>query len=269
MANRPDHRAGVRPAGWAETGRREDMADRLKVKLWLASKSPRRRALLAGLGYRFEMVDPAVDETRADGETPARYVERMAREKALAGLDLIAPAGDAWASGDAGATRGADGASSSVVVVGADTIVVVDGEVLGKPRGDDEVLEHLAQLSGRDHQVLSAVAVAVGFGGGEAGAPAAVDVRISRNRVWFRPLSPGEREAYRATGEPADKAGSYAIQGLAAAFVTRLEGSWSAVVGLPLQETAELLDRAGIPFLPPRPPADPVPKGRPAFPEDG
>lgn len=245
-----------------------------RAKLWLASRSPRRRALLAGLGYRFEVVDPGVDEARADGETPARYVERMACEKALAGFDAAAPAGDAGASGhaeDAGETRGAHGASSPVVVVGADTIVVVDGEVLGKPRGDDEVLEHLARLSGRDHQVLSAVAVVVGFGGGggEAGVPAAVDVRLSRNRVWFRPLSAREREAYRATGEPADKAGSYAIQGFAAAFVTRLEGSWSAVVGLPLQETAELLDRAGIPFLPPRPPAEPVPNGHPASPDGG
>ena len=212
-----------------------------RAKLWLASRSPRRRALLAGLGYRFEVVDPGVDEARAEGETPARYVERMAREKSLAGFDAAAPTGDAGASGDAGATTGAHGASSLVVVVGADTIVVVDGEVLGKPRGDDEVLEHLARLSGRDHQVLSAVAVVVGFGGGEAGPPAAVDVRLSRNRVWFRPLSPGERAAYRATGEPADKAGSYAIQGLAAAFVTRLEGSWSAVVGLPLQEPKKSL----------------------------
>lgn len=208
--------------------------------LWLASRSPRRRALLAGLGYRFETVDPAVDETRAKGETPARYVERMAREKAFAGLDAAALAGAGGATG---------GGASSVVVVGADTIVVVDGEVLGKPRHDAEALEHLGRLSGRDHEVLSAVSVV----SGKAGAPAGADLRLSRSRVWFRPLSAGEREAYRATGEPDDKAGSYAIQGLAAAFVTRLEGSWSAVVGLPLQETAELLARAGIPFLP-RPP---------------
>ena len=201
-----------------------------RAALWLASRSPRRRTLLAGLGYRFETVAPAVDEARAKGETPARYVERMAREKALAGLDAVRLAG-----GDA----------SPVVVVGADTIVVVDGEVLGKPRDDAEALEHLGRLSGRDHEVLSAVSVV----SGKAGAPAGADLRLSRNRVWFRPLSPGEREAYRATGEPADKAGSYAIQGLAAAFVTRLEGSWSAVVGLPLQETAELLALAGIPFL--------------------
>ena len=220
-----------------------------RAALWLASRSPRRRALLAGLGYRFETVDPAVDETRAKGETPARYVERMACEKALAGLNAVRLAGAGGAS---------DGGGSPVVVVGADTIVVVDGEVLGKPRDDAEALEHLGRLSGRGHEVLSAVSVV----SGKAGAPAGADLRLSRSRVWFRPLSPGEREAYRATGEPADKAGSYAIQGLAAAFVTRLEGSWSAVVGLPLQETAELLARAGIPFLPQ--PPDPASEERTA-----
>ena len=214
--------------------------------LWLASRSPRRRALLAGLGYRFETVDPAVDEARTKGETPARYVERMAREKALAGFG---------AAGSAGARGAAGGGASPLVVVGADTIVVVDGEILGKPRDGAETLEHLERLSGRDHEVLSAVAVVSGKAGA---APAGADLRLSRNRVWFRPLSAGEREAYRATGEPADKAGSYAIQGLAAAFVTRLEGSWSAVVGLPLHETAELLARAGVPFLP-RPPPDAAP----------
>ena len=200
------------------------------MALYLASRSPRRRELLAGLGYRFEVVDAAIDEFRVDGETPARYVERMAREKALAGL---------------GAVQGAVGAGggSPPVVLGADTIVVVDGDVLGKPRDDAEVLEHLARLSGRDHLVLTAVAVA----SGTADRPT-VRLRLSRNRVWFRRLSAGEREAYRATGEPADKAGSYAVQGFAAAFVTRLEGSWSAVVGLPLHETTELLTRAGLPF---------------------
>ncbi len=201
--------------------------------LYLASRSPRRRELLAGLGYRFEVVDIAVDESRADGETPARYVERMAREKATAGIAAVKGAG--------GACGG-----RSPVVLGADTIVVVDGEVLGKPGSGEEVLVHLERLSGRDHLVLSAVALASVFG--QAGHPV-TDVRLSRNRVWFRHLSAAEREAYRATGEPADKAGSYAIQGLAAAFVTRLEGSWSAVVGLPLCETAALLARAGVPFL--------------------
>ena len=203
------------------------------ASLFLASRSPRRRELLAGLGYRFEVVDAAVDESRADGETPARYAERMAREKALAGLVAVERTGVA-------------NGGSAPLVLGADTIVVVDGEVLGKPRGGAEVLDHLERLSGRDHLVLSAVALA-SRGSDES----AVGVRLSRNRVWFRRLSAAEREAYRATGEPADKAGSYAIQGLAAAFVTRLEGSWSAVVGLPLHETADLLTRAGVPLFPP------------------
>ena len=205
------------------------------TSLYLASRSPRRRELLAGLGYRFEVLDVAVDEGRADEETPARYVERMAREKALAGLDAMECAGDV------------NHAGVSALVLGADTIVVVDGEVLGKPRDDGEVHDHLERLSGRDHLVLSAVALAAESTDGDS----RVDVRLSRNRVWFRQLSDAEREAYRATGEPADKAGSYAIQGFAAAFVTRLEGSWSAVVGLPLQETADLLARAGLPFLTP------------------
>ena len=216
------------------------------VELCLASRSPRRRELLAGLGYRFEVVDAPIDESRADGEAPARYVERMAREKALAGLNAVERRG----------------AGASGLVLGADTIVVVDGEVLGKPRDGAEVLAHLERLSGRDHLVLSAVALAARA----AGEPA-VGVRLSRNRVWFRHLLAAEREAYRATGEPADKAGSYAIQGLAAAFVTRLEGSWSAVVGLPLHETADLLARAGVPFLPP--PRDTESKGRQVLAEGG
>jgi len=215
------------------------------ASLFLASGSPRRRELLAGLGYRFGVVDAAIDESRADGETPARYVERMAREKALAGLAAVDRAGVAHGG-------------SSPLVLGADTIVVVDGDVLGKPHDDAEVLDHLERLSGRDHLVLSAVALAT-RGSDES----AVGVRLSRNRVWFRPLSVAEREAYRATGEPVDKAGSYAIQGFAAAFVTRLEGSWSAVVGLPLQETADLLTRAGVPFL--SPPAEEVAARAPAI----
>ena len=202
--------------------------------LYLASRSPRRRELLAGLGYRFEVVDTAIDESRAEAETPTRYVERMAREKALAGLDAVV-------------RRGAGGLPSSPAVLGADTIVVVDGTVLGKPCDDSEVLDHLERLSGRDHLVLSAVAVAVVSGEADR---AAVELRLSRNRVWFRRLPADERRRYLATGEPADKAGSYAIQGFAAAFVTRLEGSWSAVVGLPVHETVELLARAGVPFLP-------------------
>ena len=219
------------------------------MDLYLASRSPRRRELLAGLGYRFEVVDTAIDESRPGGETPARYVERMAREKALAGLGAVVREGP-------GVRR------SSAVVLGADTTVVVDGTVLGKPRDDAEALDHLERLSGRDHLVLSAVAVLSGVAD-----RAAVELRLSRSRVWFRHLSEEERRRYLATGEPTDKAGSYAIQGYAAAFVTRLEGSWSAVVGLPVHETVELLARAGVPFLPP--PRGSSPAGAPASEEDG
>ena len=203
------------------------------VPLYLASRSPRRRELLAGLGYGFVVLDAGVDESLVAGEPPPRYVERMARGKALAGFDLAS-----CHPTEAGKKR------LHPVVIGADTAVVLDGRVLGKPRDKAEILTHLEWLSGRAHDVLSAVAVV-------SGNPAScrVEVRLCPSRVWFRTLTAAEREAYRATGEPADKAGSYAIQGLAAAFVTRLEGSWSAVVGLPLSETVELLGRAGVPFL--------------------
>lgn len=202
------------------------------VEVYLASRSPRRRELLAGLGLRFEALDCTVDERRAPGEAPARYVERMAREKALAGAAALPQPRPA-------ANR------PPAVVLGADTIVVLDGDVLGKPRDGAETLRQLERLCGREHEVLSAVAAARCPSDG-----APPEVRLSSSRVWLRPLTAAERIWYRDTGEPADKAGSYAIQGLAAAFVTRLEGSWSAVVGLPLYETVELLRRAGAPFPP-------------------
>ena len=202
-------------------------------RLYLASSSPRRRELLAGLGYHFKILEARVNESRGDGELPSRYVKRMARAKALAGFGLVpcqpTTAGDELVG---------------PVVVGADTTVVVDGQILGKPRNEAEILTHLQLLSGRAHDVLSAVAVV----SGTIESPQ-VEVRLCRSRVWFRTLTATECQAYRATGEPADKAGSYGIQGLAAAFVTRLEGNWSAVVGLPLPDTVKLLDQAGIPFL--------------------
>ena len=202
-------------------------------RLYLASCSPRRRELLAGLGYHFNVLDARVDETRVPGESPSHYVERMAREKALSGFRLVScqptTAGDELVR---------------PVVVGADTAVVVDGRILGKPRDKAEILTHLEWLSGRAHDVLSAVAVVSG-----STASPRVEVRLCPSRVWFRALAAAECEAYRVTGEPVDKAGSYGIQGLAAAFVTRLEGNWSAVVGLPLPDTVELLERAGLPFL--------------------
>ena len=202
-------------------------------QLYLASCSPRRGELLAGLGYHFRVLETSVNESRGVGESPPRYVERMAREKALAGFRLALI--QVMTVGRADPVR--------PVVVGADTAVVVDGRVLGKPKDGAEILHHLEWLSGRAHDVLSAVAVV----SGDPASPR-VEVRLCPNRVWFRAVTAAEREAYRATGEPLDKAGSYAIQGLAAAFVTRIEGNWSAVVGLPLPDTVELLERAGVPF---------------------
>ena len=187
--------------------------------LHLASGSPRRRELLAQIGVSFVTLSATIDETALPSEPAERYVERLAREKALAGL--------------AGLEQ-----SQAAVVLGADTSVVLDGRILGKPENREDALATLAALSGREHQVLTAVALASGE---------RVESRVVTSRVRFRPLRPGEAEAYWDTGEPCDKAGSYGIQGLAAVFVSQIEGSYSAVVGLPLCETAQLLETFGIP----------------------
>ncbi|WJN58790.1 nucleoside triphosphate pyrophosphatase [Pseudomonas sp. SO81] len=189
------------------------------AKLHLASGSPRRRELLAQIGVSFVTLSASIDETALPDEPAERYVERLAREKAQAGLAALAAAADC-------------------VVLGADTSVVLDGRILGKPESRAEALATLAALSGREHQVLTAVALA------SAGR---IESRVVTSRVRFRPLRAGEAEAYWDTGEPCDKAGSYGIQGLAAVFVSQIEGSYSAVVGLPLCETAQLLEEFGIP----------------------
>ena len=189
------------------------------ASLHLASASPRRRELLAQIGVPFVTLIASIDETALPGEPAERYVERLAREKALAGLAALSDPADA-------------------VVLGADTAVVLDGRILGKPADQAECLAALAALSGREHQVLTAVALA---------SAQRIESRVVASRVRFRPLRAGEAEAYWATGEPCDKAGSYGIQGLAAVFVSQLEGSYSAVVGLPLCETAQLLGEFGIP----------------------
>jgi septum formation protein len=184
--------------------------------LLLASRSPRRRELLGQLGVSFEVVEIAVDETRCANEPPADYVIRLAEEKAAAGA-AAHPGGTA--------------------VLGADTAVVVDGETLGKPRDKDQAVDMLTRLSGRVHEVMSGVAL------WHRGKLRSV---ISISEVRFRELSPAECAAYWAGGEPRGKAGAYAIQGRAGAFVTHLSGSYSGVVGLPLYETEQLLRRAGI-----------------------
>lgn len=182
------------------------------ASLYLASSSPRRSELLQQIGVPFSLCIAPVDETPFAGELPCDYVQRLALAKAQAALASL-PEGDA-------------------VVLGADTAVVLGQQILGKPLDRDDALATLRSLSGREHQVFSAVAVV---------SAQRSDVRVVSTAVTFRALSDAEIEAYWATGEPCDKAGSYGIQGLAGVFVTQLQGSYSAVVGLPLCETAELL----------------------------
>ncbi|MEJ2686314.1 MAG: Maf family protein [Gammaproteobacteria bacterium] len=190
--------------------------------IYLASASPRRRELLAQIGVPTQRLVVDVDETLAPGETPERYVSRLALDKARAG----------WRASQRGA---------HAPVLGADTVVVLDGQVLGKPRDRDDGLAMLSGLSGRSHRVLSGVALV-------QGSREAVTVSVST--VTFRTLSEGERRAYWESGEPSDKAGAYAIQGMGAAFVSYLEGSYSGVMGLPLYETAQLLAGFGYELIP-------------------
>lgn len=182
----------------------------------LASRSPRRRGLLAGIGIAYEPLDVAVDESPLAGESPSACVERLARDKASAGR-VLRPDGH--------------------LVLAADTTVTIDGAMLGKPDGEAAALDMLARLSGRTHEVYSGVALLHAGG---------IDSLAVRTRVSFRATTAAERSAYWASGEPAGKAGAYAIQGLGAVFVERIEGSYSNVVGLPLFETARLLAVAGV-----------------------
>lgn len=184
----------------------------------LASASPRRAELLRQLGLSFDISPVDIDESPRSGEAPADYVYRLAREKALAGYR----------------SHGRPDA----LVIGSDTTVVLDGRILGKPADEAEAKVLLGWLSGRGHQVMTGVALATGSG---------VETRVSVTEVRFRQLDAREIDAYCATGEPMDKAGAYGIQGRGGAFVTGIRGSYSAVVGLPLDITARLLADAGLP----------------------
>ena len=189
-------------------------------QIYLASASPRRRVLLEQISVRYAPLPVTVNERRRPRETPEIYVERVALAKARAG----------WRAVQRRDPR---------PVLGADTAVVVDGEVLGKPRGRAHALAMLERLSGRSHRVLTVVAL---VNGREA-------TRLSASTVTFRPTTAGERAAYWDSGEPRDKAGAYAVQGRAALFIARIEGSYSGVMGLPLYETGELLREFGVSFL--------------------
>jgi septum formation protein len=188
--------------------------------IYLASASPRREDLLRQLGVAFTAQPAATSEERLPQEPPADYVRRTARAKAAT----------VWASPAVQARPRP--------VLAADTAVVVDDTVFGKPADTAQALEMLEALSGRSHVVLTAVVLHVD--------DAAAEV-LSRSEVRFRATTHAERLAYCATGEPLDKAGAYAIQGRGALFVERLDGSYSGVVGLPLLETATLLSRFGLP----------------------
>lgn len=188
--------------------------------LYLASASPRRRELLAQLNLPFELVLPEVVECQQVGETAEQYVQRLARDKAQAGAEIAAHA-----------------EGPALPVLGGDTIVVVDGDVLEKPRDQADGRAMLRRLSGRSHQVLTAVALV------NAGQVSEV---LVATEVTFRVLNDADIARYWASGEPADKAGGYGVQGLAGSFVTRIDGSYSGVVGLPLVETYYLLQAAGL-----------------------
>jgi nucleoside triphosphate pyrophosphatase len=189
--------------------------------LYLASASPRRRELLEQIGVACRLSAVTVDEAPHPGESPEIYVLRLALHKARAGYARVPATEQAW-------------------VLGADTSVVVDNEILGKPRDQAEGIAMLRRLSGTTHHVYTGVALVGKEGEGS---------RLSVSTVSFRTVTPRECEDYWRSGEPADKAGGYAIQGKGAMFISRLEGSYSGVMGLPLFETAELLREFGLSVL--------------------
>lgn len=189
------------------------------MKITLASASPRRRELLDQIGVQYDVLPVDIDESHRSGESDEAYVQRLAIEKARAGFNRQ---------------------ETEQPVLGSDTIVVVDQQILGKPKGKADGLAMLSALSAKEHQVMTAVAM--------------VDAQqelclLNTSRVCFRALSPAEIEVYWNTGEPVDKAGGYGIQGLAAQFIQRLDGSYSGVMGLPLFETAQLLNKFGMMLL--------------------
>ena len=201
------------------------MINPLERGIYLASRSPRRRELLSQIGVRFHLLlfrtrpgeDPEVDETPLEGEAPAAYVERVALAKAEAG----------W-------RRMLQRNLPHAPVLAADTTVAVEGRIFGKPADRDEAATMLSSLAGRRHQVLTAVALKH-FDW--------IESCVQSSEVLLKPLSEDEVRQYVASGECDDKAGAYAIQGRAGRFVVELRGSYSGVMGLPLYETSELLDR--------------------------
>ncbi|SUI93055.1 Maf family protein [Shewanella morhuae] len=200
------------------------------MNLVLASTSPRRKELLAQIGlgrpeFSFTQVAPDIDETPQLREMPIDYVQRLAAEKAHAGLALCAD-------------------MSQPAVLGSDTIVVFENQILGKPTDAADAKRMLSELSGQLHTVMTAIALV--YRKDESSLTAKTLVRLVQTQVRFCTLSKAEIEAYVASAEPMDKAGSYGIQGMGGCFVAAIDGSYSGVVGLPLVETRELLAEVGI-----------------------
>lgn len=190
---------------------------------YLASQSPRRRQLLESVGLEFSVLAPQIDERINDGEAPGDAVARLAAQKAAEGVSILR-------------LKELPGHP----VMAADTVVVIDNRILGKPDNAEQAFTMLERLSGRTHRVLTSVALH-----DEAGRRH----RTSESLVTMKPLTRLEMERYWATGEPRDKAGGYAIQGIGSGFVVRLEGSYSGVVGLPMFDVRELLATAGVDWL--------------------
>ena len=199
------------------------------MRLILASASPRRAELLRSAGYTFDVVVADVDESIHQGESPSNYVRRLAAEKSAAARILVVSGFSRTNDGppESGHYRNADS-----IILGADTTVVVDDEILGKPRDDEEGRQMLRRLSGKTHQVLTGISLRQG----------AYEVgRVETTTVTFRPLTDEDISWYVASGEGRDKAGGYAIQGLASRFIPSIAGSYANVVGLPVACLDELL----------------------------
>ncbi len=201
-----------------------DKEEQTVPMLCLASNSPRRRQLLAQIGVQVSVLSLEIDETPYSNESPQNYVQRLALAKAQAG----------WQQ------QLAQQVAPLLPVLGADTSVILQDKILGKPQSEQDAFVMLSALSGQTHQVMTAVALV------NAQQQA---VATSISAVTFRGLTTAEIEAYIASGEPMDKAGSYAIQGIAGIFIAQLQGSYSGVMGLPLFETAELLQQFNIVVL--------------------
>jgi septum formation protein len=189
-------------------------------KIYLASRSPRRGELLRQIAVDFEVLPSDIDESVLPGESPENYVQRLAREKAISCTQAILRRG-----------------LHTMPVLAADTTVCADGEILGKPENDEHAALMLRMMSGRWHSVHTGVAVALGD---------RVEVLLSSTQVQMKALTEAEIATYIASGEPQGKAGAYGIQGLAGCFISRIEGSYSGVMGLPVFETAQLLTDFGV-----------------------